>query len=47
MPLLFTAHTVSGFAQGIAVVAAPWYFARNRQEVNFNLYPIVQSKVFN
>ena len=34
--LLLTAHTVSGFAQGISMLAIPWYFAKNSDTVVFN-----------
>lgn len=36
LPLLFTANAVSGFAQGISMIAIPWYFARNQQGTDFN-----------
>jgi MFS transporter, DHA3 family, macrolide efflux protein len=35
-PLLFTANAVSGFAQGISMIAIPWHFARHQQGPQFN-----------
>ncbi len=35
--LLFTANGISGFAQGISMLAIPWYFARQNQSPTFNL----------
>lgn len=34
--LLFTANGISGFAQGISMLAIPWYFARTMQSDYFN-----------
>jgi MFS transporter, DHA3 family, macrolide efflux protein len=35
--LLFTANGISGFAQGISMLAVPWYFARTLQSDYFNI----------
>lgn len=35
--LLFTANGISGFAQGISMLAIPWYFARTLQSDYFNI----------
>ncbi|MCU0421790.1 MAG: MFS transporter [Bacteroidia bacterium] len=37
LPLLFAANGVSGFAQGISMLAIPWYFTRINQSSTFNL----------
>jgi DHA3 family macrolide efflux protein-like MFS transporter len=34
--LLFTANAVSGFAQGITMLAIPWYFAQHNESTKFN-----------
>ncbi|UOQ54507.1 MFS transporter [Hymenobacter cellulosivorans] len=34
---LFTANAISGFAQGISMLAVPWYFARQGASTTFNL----------
>ncbi len=34
--LLFTAHGISGLAQGISLLAIPWYFARHQSSGEFN-----------
>lgn len=41
--LLFSANTVSGFAQGISMLAIPWYFAQTVEQNTFfgNLYAII------
>ncbi|MEM6843274.1 MAG: MFS transporter [Bacteroidota bacterium] len=35
--LLFTANGISGFAQGITMLAVPWYFAQQGESSQFNL----------
>jgi MFS family permease len=35
--LLFTANAISGFAQGVSMLAIPWYFARLDLSSQFNL----------
>jgi len=35
--LLFTANGISGFAQGITMLAVPWYFAQQSMSSQFNL----------
>ncbi len=35
--LLFTANGISGFAQGITMLAVPWYFAQQGMSSQFNL----------
>ena len=35
--LLFTANGISGFAQGISMLAIPWYFTKNQNGSYFNL----------
>jgi MFS family permease len=35
--LLFTANAISGFAQGISMLAVPWFFARQGASSTFNL----------
>ena len=35
--LLFTANAISGLAQGMSMLAIPWYFARNLQSGLFNM----------
>ncbi|QIL75430.1 MFS transporter [Hymenobacter sp. HDW8] len=35
--LLFTANAISGFAQGITMLAVPWFFARQGASSTFNL----------
>lgn len=34
--LLFAANIISGIAQGVSMLAIPWYFARNHQSADFN-----------
>lgn len=34
--LLFAANAISGFSQGISMLAIPWYFARNSEGMYFN-----------
>ncbi|MES2731198.1 MAG: MFS transporter [Bacteroidota bacterium] len=34
--LLFAANAISGFAQGLSMIAIPWYFARYQQGTSFN-----------
>lgn len=34
---LFTANAISGFAQGISMLAVPWFFARQGASTTFNL----------
>ena len=34
--LLFTAHGISGLAQGISMLAIPWYFAQHQSSGEFN-----------
>src|SRR3990167_6701926 len=36
--LLYTANSISGFAQGISMLSIPWYFAKNQQSTVFNLF---------
>lgn len=33
--LLFTANTISGFSQGLSMLAIPWYFAKQNQSSTF------------
>ncbi|MGI9543502.1 MAG: MFS transporter, partial [Cyclobacteriaceae bacterium] len=35
--LLFTANAISGFAQGVSMLAIPWYFAQQNNSSQFNL----------
>jgi DHA3 family macrolide efflux protein-like MFS transporter len=35
--LLFTANGISGFAQGISMLAIPWYFTKNHSGTYFNI----------
>lgn len=35
--LLFTANAVSGFSQGLTMLAVPWYFAKQNQSSTFTL----------
>ena len=35
--LLFSANAISGFAQGVSMLAIPWYFARQDMSSKFNL----------
>lgn len=40
--LLFTAHGISGLAQGISMLAIPWYFAQHQTSGEFNfVYAII------
>jgi MFS family permease len=42
LTLLFTANAISGFAQGVSMLAVPWYFAQQAQSSKFNmLYALV------
>ncbi len=34
--LLFAANIISGIAQGVSMLAIPWYFARNHHAADFN-----------
>jgi MFS transporter, DHA3 family, macrolide efflux protein len=44
--LLFTANGISGFAQGISMLAIPWYFIQNQSGVFFNIsYGIITAIV--
>lgn len=36
LPLLFSANAISGFSQGISMLAIPWYFAKHNQGMFFN-----------
>lgn len=36
--ILFLAHLVSGMAQGISLLAVPWYFAKNGLSAKYNFY---------
>lgn len=36
--LIYTANMVSGFAQGISMLAIPWYFTRQGLTADFNIY---------
>ncbi|MGB0524149.1 MAG: MFS transporter [Flammeovirgaceae bacterium] len=36
--LIYIANTVSGFAQGISMLAIPWHFARQNLTAEFNIY---------
>ncbi|MES2781075.1 MAG: hypothetical protein V4651_14375, partial [Bacteroidota bacterium] len=35
--LLFTANGISGFAQGISMIAIPWYFTKSQAGTYFNV----------
>ena len=35
--LLFTANAVSGFSQGLTMLAIPWYFAKQNQSSTFTI----------
>ena len=37
LTLLFTANAISGFAQGVSMLAIPWYFAQQNISSQFNL----------
>lgn len=37
LQLLFTANGISGFAQGISMLAIPWYFTKNQSGTYFNI----------
>jgi len=37
LTLLFTANAISGFAQGVSMLAIPWYFAKQDLSSSFNL----------
>ncbi len=36
LPLLYIANAISGFAQGISMIAIPWYFSAHSQSTYFN-----------
>ena len=36
LPLLYSANAISGFAQGISMIAIPWYFSAHSQSAYFN-----------
>ncbi len=36
LPLLYSANAISGFAQGISMIAIPWYFSSHLQSAYFN-----------
>ena len=36
--LIYIANTISGFAQGISMLAIPWHFAKQDLTANFNIY---------
>jgi MFS family permease len=44
--LLFTANGISGFAQGISMLAIPWYFTKSQSGTYFNVsYGIITAIV--